>query len=222
MKGAPVQTDFSKEQQLLRQVVARALKEKSPPRVVRELMASERGYDPAVWQQLCGDVGLAGIHVAEEYGGTGGGAVELGIVAEEMGRSLYCGPFFSSAVMAGYALQVAADETHRRALLPGIAAGSTLATLALDDLNDRSAVGGSIGATADNKLSGAAGIVLDAHVAELLLVIAGSGLYSVARTTPGVRVESLQALDPTRKLSRVTFDRAPAEKLGDVNPETLD
>ena len=67
-------------------------------------MASERGYDPAVWRQLCGDVRLAGVHVPEAYGGTGGGAIELGIVAEEMGRSLYCGPFFSSAVMAGYAL----------------------------------------------------------------------------------------------------------------------
>ena len=102
MKGATVQTEFSKEQQLLRQVVARALKEKSPPSAVRAQMAQDRGYDPAVWRELCGDAGLAGIHVPEAYGGAGGGAVELGVVAEEMGRSLYCGPFFSSAVMGGW------------------------------------------------------------------------------------------------------------------------
>jgi alkylation response protein AidB-like acyl-CoA dehydrogenase len=221
-----VPTGFSNEQRLLREVVARALRETSPPRAVREQMASERGYDPAVWRELCGEVGLAGIHVPEAYGGTGGGAIELGIVAEEMGRHLYCGPFFSSAVMAGYALLVAADETHRRALLPGIAAGSTLATLVLDDLDDPARVGGSIAATADVALHGTAAIVLDAHVADLLLVVAraasGLVLCAVERASPGVRVEPLQALDQTRKLARLTFDGAAAERLGDLRRQDLE
>jgi alkylation response protein AidB-like acyl-CoA dehydrogenase len=230
-KGATVQTEFSKEQQLLRQVVARALKEKSPTTVVRALMASDRGYDPVVWQALCGDVGLAGIHIPETYGGTGGGAIELGIVAEEMGRHLYCGPFFSSAVMAAYALLGAADEAHRRALLPGIAAGSTLATLVLDDVNDPARIGRSIAASGDGTLRGAADIVLDAHVASLLFVVArgagaqaaeGLALYAVERGAHGVAVEPLQALDPTRKLSRVTFDGAAAEKLGNLSREGMD
>jgi alkylation response protein AidB-like acyl-CoA dehydrogenase len=224
-----VQTEFSNEQQLLRQIVARALKEKSPPTAVRELMASDRGYDPAVWQELCGDVGLTGIHIPETYGGTGSGAIELGIVAEEMGRHLYCGPFFSSAVMAGYALLGAADEAHRRALLPGVAAGSSLATLALDDVSDPTRVGRSIRASGDGTLRGAADIVLDAHVATLLLVVArreqgtdGLALYAVDRGVRGVEVEPLQALDPTRKLSRVTFDGAAGEKIGDVSREQLE
>jgi alkylation response protein AidB-like acyl-CoA dehydrogenase len=221
-----VQTEFTKEQQLLRQVVARALKEKSPPTAVRALMASDRGYDPAVWQELCGDAGLAGIHLPEAYGGTGGGSIELGIVAEEMGRHLYCGPFFSSAVMAGYALLGAADEAHRRALLPGIAAGSTLATLVLDDVDDPARVGRSIRASGDGTLRGTASIVLDAHVADLLLVVAqgaqGLALHAIDRAARGVAVEPVQALDPTRKLSRVTFDSAAAETLGDVSRDDLE
>ena len=221
-----MQTGFSSEQQLLRQIVARALKAKSPPTAVRELMASERGYDPAVWRELCGDVGLAGIHIPEAYGGTGSGAIELGIVAEEMGRHLYCGPFFSSAVMAGYALLGAADEPHRRALLPGIATGSTLATLVLDDVNDPARVGRSIAATGSGSLRGTADIVLDAHVAALLLVIAkatpGLALYAVDRSASGVTVEPLQSLDPTRKLARVTLDGAAGEKLGDLRRQDLE
>jgi len=152
-----VQTEFSKEQNLLRDVVSRALRDKSPATAVREQMASDRGYDEAVWQELCGDAGLAGVHVPEAFGGAGGGAVELGIVAEEMGRTLFCGPWFASAVMAGTALLEAASESERQALLPGIANGSTIATLVLDDLNGPAGVGGSIRAAEDGKLSGTAG-----------------------------------------------------------------
>jgi alkylation response protein AidB-like acyl-CoA dehydrogenase len=221
-----VRTEFSREQQLLRQVVARALKDKSPPRAVRELMASERGYDPAVWQQLCGEVGLAGIHIPEAYGGAGFGPIELGIVAEEMGRYLYCGPFFASAVMAGYGLLSAASEAHQEALLPGIASGQTLATLVLDDVSDPVRVGRSIQASERGALSGTAGIVLDAHIADLLLIVAkgadgGLGLYALDRDTSGASIEPLEALDPTRKLSRVTLDRAAGEKVGDVSEQAL-
>jgi alkylation response protein AidB-like acyl-CoA dehydrogenase len=220
-----MQTEFSREQQLLRQVVAGALKEKSTPRAVRELMASERGYDPAVWRELCGEAGLAGIHVPETCGGSGGGAIELGIIAEELGRHLYCGPFFSSAVMAAYALLGAADQAHREALLPRIASGSTIATLVLDDLDQPERIGRSIRATEESTLHGAAGIVLDAHVAELLLVVAGKanglGLFAVDRAAAGVAVEPLQALDPTRKLSRVTLDGAAGKRLGAVSGSAL-
>ena len=99
-----MQTMYTEEQEQFREVVARFLRVKSTAADVRQLMASSEGYDLAVWQQLCGEVGLAGTHIPEEYGGVGLGPVELGIVAEEMGRHLYCGPFFASSVMAGYAL----------------------------------------------------------------------------------------------------------------------
>ena len=147
-----MQTEFSREQRLLRDIVSRALRDKSPPEAVREQMATDRGYDPDVWQELCGDAGLAGVHVPEAYGGAGGGAVELGIVAEEMGRTLFCGPWFASAAMAGPALLESANEPERRELLPGVADGSTIATLVLDDLNGPAGVGSSIRAEEDGKL----------------------------------------------------------------------
>ena len=206
--------------------MSRALREKSPPAAVRESMASGRGYDPAVWRELCGDAGLSGVHLPEARGGAGGGAVELGIVMEEMGRTLFCGPYLASAAMAGTALLEAADEPVRQDLLPGIADGSTIATLILDDLNGPAGVGRSIRASADGKLSGAASMAVDAHVADALLVVAsgagGLGLHAVERGASGLSVEPLQVVDPTRKLSRVVFAGVPARRLGDVSPETLD
>jgi len=221
-----VQTEFTKEQRLLRAVVSQALRDKSPPTAVREWMASSRGYDPAVWKELCGDAGLAGIHIPMEYGGSSGGAVELGIVAEEMGRTLFCGPFFGSAVMAGTALLEVAGEADRNRYLPGIASGTTLAALVLDDLNRPNAVGGSIRAGADGVLSGVAPMVVDAHVAEVLLAVAragsGLGLYLVERHAPGVEVTPLTVVDATRKLSRVAFGGARSKEIGQVSRAALD
>ena len=220
-----MQTEFSKEQNLLRDVVSRALRDKSPATAVREQMASDRGYDEAVWQELCGDAGLAGVHVPEAYDGAGGGAVELGIVAEEMGRTLFCGPWFASAVMAGTALLEAANESDRQPLLPGVADGSTIATLVLDDLNGPAGVGSSIRVVEDGKLSGTAAMAVDAHVADLLLVVArgvgGLGLHAGQGGASGLMVEPLQVVDPTRKLSRVAFTDVPARRVGDVTREAL-
>ncbi len=220
-----MQTGFSREQQLLRDIVARALRDKSPTTAVRELMASDRGYDPVVWQELCGDAGLAGVHIPEAHGGAGGGPVDLGIVAEEMGRTLFCGPFFASAVMAGTALLEAADEPGRSELLPGIASGSVIATLVLDDLNSLAGIGGSLRTAEGGRLSGTAAMVVDAHVADLLLVMAGTssglGLHAVESGAPGLEIEPLEVLDPTRKLSRVVFTDVPGRPVGAVSGETL-
>lgn len=215
------QTAFSEDQAQFREVVSRFLANKSRPADVRRAMVSEAGYDPAVWRQLCGEVGLAGTHIPEAYGGFGFGIVELGIAAEEMGRHLYCGPFFGSAVMAGYALLLGAAEEHKERLLPGIADGSILAALVLDDLDSPERVGGRIAAGGRGSgmtLDGSAGAVVDAHLADLLIVIAtgdaGPGLYAVKPGSPGVTVESRQAMDHTRRLSRVALHGAVADPIG--------
>ena len=79
---------FSAEQEQFRDSLARFLKDKSPPRAVRRLMATAEGFDADVWRQACGEVGLAGLHLPEAYGGAGYGPVELGIAMEEQGRTL--------------------------------------------------------------------------------------------------------------------------------------
>lgn len=223
-----MQSGFSDDQTQLRDAVGRFLADKSPPEAVRRWMASDSGYDPDVWRQLCRDVGLAGTHIGEAYGGHGLGAVELGIVAEQMGRHVYCGPFFGSAVMAGYALMGVAHEEHKERLLPEIAAGTSLAALVLDDLNAPERVGRSVRAVGARAmvLNGSAPAVVDAQVADRLIVVAGGGgglrLCDVRADADGVRVEPRESLDATRRLSRVTFQEAAAEPIGVLNGAALE
>ncbi|MCP5185971.1 MAG: acyl-CoA/acyl-ACP dehydrogenase [Pseudomonadales bacterium] len=208
---------FTADQHQFRETVARFLQDKSPPTTVRKLMATEAGYDTAVWRQLTGELGLAGTHLPEDYGGFGFGPVELGIICEEMGRHLYCGPHFASAVMAGYAVLLGATEANRTQLLPDIASGGTIATLVLDNVGDATRVGESITARDDARLTGQARIVLDAHVANLLIVAAataeGLALFTVAPDAPGVAITPLQGIDSTRKLNTVVFDDTPADRI---------
>ena len=216
-----MQTEFTEDQEQFREVVARFMQAKSPPHEVRRLMAADSGYDSKVWQQMSGEIGLTGVHFPEEFGGFGYGPVELGIVSEEMGRYLYCGPFFASSVMAGYALLLAGSDSAKQSLLTGIASGSVIATLVLDDLNSPSSVGQRLMANACS-LSGRAPLVLDAHNAEQLLVIAGEpegifGLYQVPSSTAGIAIEAIEAMDPTRKLTSVTFDQVPATRVGELD-----
>ena len=136
-----MQTVLSDDQVQFKHVVHRFFDTHSTTTAVRALAETETGFDPLVWSQLSETLGLPGTHLPEQYGGHGFGPVELGIIQEEMGRTLYCGPFFSSAVMAGYALERFADEAAKTERLPQIADGSIRATLVLDDLNHPSQVG---------------------------------------------------------------------------------
>lgn len=220
-----MQTTFTEDQETFRATVVRFLQDKSQPADIRRLMETDSGYDPATWQQLCSEVGLTATHLPEEYGGYGFGVVELGIVAEAMGRFLYCGPFFASSVMAGYALLIAGTEEARATLLPDIAAGTSIATLVLDDLNKPENVGSTLSASG-NRLSGTADLVLDGMNADRLIAIAraetGLGLYAIDAAAAGVNIAPVQALDPTRKLARISFADSEAERIGLVDAEALE
>jgi len=221
-----MQTGFSKDQHQFREIVSRFLQDKSPTSEVRRTMATAQGYDVDVWRTLSVEVGLAGTHIPEEYGGSGFGAVELGIAAEQMGRHLYCGPFFSSSVMAAYALLNSATESYKEKLLPGIAAGTSIAALVLDSLNTPDQIGSAL-TVSDGLLTGTADLVIDAHIAELLIVVAksesGLGLYCLQRRdeTAGMTIEPLETLDPTRKISKVCFTQVAVEKVGEVTDQSL-
>ena len=110
---------FTEEQDELRRTVRAFLDSKSPESAVRELMETEDGYDPAVWSQMAEQMGLQGLHVPEEYGGSGFSYVELGIVLEEMGRALLCTPFFSTVVLAANTLIHSGDDAAKKDFLPG-------------------------------------------------------------------------------------------------------
>jgi alkylation response protein AidB-like acyl-CoA dehydrogenase len=214
---------FTEEQEELRTSVRRFLADKSPSEAVRHWAESDEGYDPAVWRQMAEQLGLQGLALPEEYGGAGGGPVELGIVLEEMGRALLPSPFFATVALAGQALVASGDETARARWLPGIAAGALTATVAVAEetgswrIED---VATTAARTADGSwtVSGTKMFVVDGDRADLLLVVArteaGPGLFAVDGASSGVTRTRLDALDPTRRLGRIDLARAPAVRVG--------
>ena len=209
---------FTAEQDELRTSLRRFFEQKAQPTDVRRLMETDGGYDPAVWQQMAEQLGLQGMAVPEEFGGSGFGFVELVVVLEEMGRALLCAPYFSSVVLAATALLESGDDAAQKDLLPGIADGSTIATLAWVETPDRwdaEAISTRATRTADGyTLEGTKTLVLDGHVASLLLVVAeadgGSSLFAVDADAPGLTRRRLESLDMTRKLASIELSGTPA------------
>lgn len=165
---------FSDEQDELRRTVRAFLDQKSPESEVRRLMETDEGYDPAVWRQMGDQLGLQGLAVPEEFGGSGYTFRELAIVLEEMGRSLVCAPFLSSAVLAPSLLLALGDEGANKELLPGIASGETIATVAFVEDNGKwDDEGIALSARRDGdgyRLDGSKSFVLDGAIADLVLV----------------------------------------------------
>jgi len=219
---------FSDEQAEFRNMLRRFLEDKSPTTEVRRLMATETGHDPDVWRQLSQELGLTAIHIPEAYGGQGFGVSELAIAVEEMGRALLCAPYFASTVLAATAILKAGSEAQKQALLPAIAAGETIATLALAEDGGAWGVDG-IAATATSSgskvtLDGSKSFVLDGTAADLLVIAArrpgssgtdGVSLFTVAGDAAGVERTLLKSTDPTRKIARITLSGVEADLLGD-------
>ncbi|WP_328483609.1 acyl-CoA/acyl-ACP dehydrogenase [Streptomyces sp. NBC_00377] len=213
---------FSEEQDELRKVVRSFLAKHSDEAEVRRLAADPLGHDPAVWHRMAGELGLQGLAVPEEYGGSGFGYVDLGIVFEEAGRALLCGPYFATVALAAEALLRCDDEEARRDLLPGLASGETVATLALTEEDGRWDEAGirltAHGTTDGWRLTGVKTYVPDGHLADLLLVAArtpaGVSLFAVDAGAPGLTRTPLPTLDQTRKQARVRCADTPARLLG--------
>ena len=128
---------FSEEQEQLREFVRQFLDNYSDEAIVRELMETEEGYNPETWSMMAEQLGLQSLIIPEEHGGQGFGYVELVVVMEEMGRALLCAPFFSTVVLATNTLIHSGDEGAAAEILPGIASGETIATLAFTEENGR-------------------------------------------------------------------------------------
>ena len=218
---------FSEEQDELRRTVRRFLEDRSPVAEVRRVMETPEGVDEATWKQMAQELALHGLAIPEEHGGQGFGFVELGIVLEEMGRVLYPGPFLASVCLAATAIANAGTEEQRAELLPRIAAGETIATLALVEPGGRwDAVGIETVATPEEgayRLDGTKGLVLDGHQASLIVVVArlpgttgteGVGLFLVDGDAEGVTRKLLETIDRTRKQARVELKGARATALG--------
>ena len=207
------------EQQMLAEAADGFLAENAPIAHLRKLRDARDpdGLSRDLWRGF-GEMGFSGVLIPEEQGGSGLGAVEAGVVAEALGRTLTPSPFLSSAVLSATALKAGSDE-QQAAWLPPIAAGEAIVSLAVDE----GAKHGPhrIAATAERagngfRLNGAKGFVLDGHAADALIVAArtsgeaggegmgGLTLFLVDPKTAGVEVERTMMVD-AHNAARVTL-----------------
>lgn len=221
---------FTEEQTLFREVVRKFVDEQSPSSEVRKVMETDTGYDPDLWRRLCTDVGLHALHIPEEYGGQGFGAVELGIAMEETGRGLVCSPLFGSSVLAGTAILEAGRSEDLERWLPPLAAGEVHYALAVDE------GGGCWNAESTSmqytqvddgySLSGKKTFVVDGCSADAIITTAraprtagaeGVSLFVVEAGAPGLSRRLLNTIDQTRKLAELEFDGVSAMPLGSLD-----
>ncbi|MGW2652389.1 acyl-CoA dehydrogenase family protein [Streptomyces sp. NPDC001478] len=182
----------------------------------------ERHPGDAAWKPLARQIGAAGLAVPEEYGGAGGGARDVHVLMEELGRSLSPLPFLGSAVLTAGALLASGDGAACARLLPGLADGTSVGALAWAEGGswETGAVRASAvpGPDGEWRLTGAKEYVLDRPETDVLLVAARTGagvsLYEVAPGTDGVRREPVVPMDSTRALARWVLDGARARLLG--------
>jgi len=221
---------FTEDQEAFRDSVKRFVDEKSTTSDVRHLMATEKGYDENVWKTLSNELALTGLIIPEEFGGAGFGAIELGIVMEQFGRSLICAPYLSSSVMAASALLVNGNDDNRHAWLPSIANGTRKATLAVSEQSgwwDTKEIKAQAIKNQDEYLiSGGKRFVVDAHVSDFLIVAAqseaGLSLFIVDTKDDQVAIQLEQGMDETRKICTVDLDNASAQTLGNEGEADLE
>ena len=216
---------FTDEQQMIRDTAAAFLQDVSSSAAVRQAMASEAGYDPALWQRICQELCFQAISVPEEYGGMGLGYVELCAVLEQMGSVLLCAPFFSTVCLGVNSLLLAGSEAQKQQYLPAIVDGSLTATLAWTGPAaarhggqwDCAAVSATWEPAGDGyRLQGELRYVIDGHTADLLIIAArapgtqgaeGISLFAVPAATAGMSRQHLPTMDQTRHQAAIQLNQ---------------
>ncbi|HWF29900.1 MAG TPA: acyl-CoA dehydrogenase [Mycobacterium sp.] len=164
----------------------------------RSLLDSPDENRPGFWQDMV-ELGWLGLHVDEEYGGSGYGLPELVVVIEELGRAVAPGPFVPTVIASAVIAKDGSAEQKSR-LLPGLIDGTLTAGIGLD--GQVQVKDGPNSRIAD----GEAGIVLGAGLAELLLIAAGDDVLLLERGRAGVSVDVPDNFDPTRRSGRVRLE----------------
>lgn len=209
---------LTEEQSMLRDSARGLISDKAPVSHLRSLRDSKdaTGFSRELWKAFA-EMGFSGLLVPENFGGSGLGCVEAGVVMEEIGRTLMPSPFLSSAVLAASALSRGGSEAQKAAHLPKISDGSLLAALAIDEGAKHRPLQTKLQAVRSGngfKLSGAKAFVVDGHTADLLIVAARTGgaagerngltLFLVDPKAKGIAVERTAMVD-SHNAARVEF-----------------
>ncbi len=211
---------LSEEQVMLRDMAQTWVRNESPVtkwRAVRDA-GGAAGFDPAVYADMAG-MGWTGIIIPENYGGVNFGWMSLGLVVEELGRTLTASPLVASAIAAS-AIILGGSEEQKARWLPGIADGSIIATLAVDEgpRHDPSTIATKV---SGGKLSGTKAFVAEGDSANLFIVAATDGLYLVDGADGGVARSRRQMVD-FRSHAEIRFADAAADRLAGGGNDLLD
>ena len=212
--------DFSltEEQEILRTVARDFLATECPKKLVREMAKDEKGYPLRLWQQMA-EAGWMGLIIPKEYGGAGGSFLDLIVLLEEMGRACLPGPFFSTVVLGGLTVLEAGNEEQKAELLPQLAEGEILLTLALTEPSaGYTGEGIQTKATPRDKefiIEGIKLFVPDAHTSDYLICAVrtnatqspenGITLFLVDAKSPGISCTLLKTMAGDKQCE-VTFD----------------
>jgi alkylation response protein AidB-like acyl-CoA dehydrogenase len=199
------------EQTMIRDMVREWADNESPVAAFRKMRnaAPVEGYDTAAWGKMA-EMGLAGIVIPEEFGGTAFGYLSLGLVLEQLGRNLAASPLASTAA-AATAIVMGGSAAQKASWLPRIASGEVVATLAIDEgpVHDLAKIKTLV---EGGKMTGTKAFVAEGDSAGLFVVAASDGLYLVAGDATGVSRAHRQMAD-SRSHAQIRFDGAVAEKL---------
>ena len=224
---------LSEEQAMLRDSARGLISDRAPVSHLRQLRDSQdaTGFSRELWTTFA-EMGFCGLLVPEQFGGSGLGAVEAGVVMEEIGRTLMPSPFLSTAVLAASAIARGGSAAQQSAYLPKIADGSLLAAFAIDEGAKHRPLQTSLRAARSGngfRLDGAKAFVVDGHTAELLIVAArtkgsagerdGLTLLLVDPKAKGIAIERTAMVD-SHNAARIVFDQAEVDAdgvLGEVD-----
>lgn len=211
------------DQEEFRTSLRRFITEQASLKHVRATQDAGEGFDKNTWSRLATDLGVAGVLIADEHGGLGddGGVVLASVIQEELGRGLVPSPFFSSSVVAASLIKSAGDAAVAGDLLPGIASGEGLVTVAATE-GPESWIPAKVATTAEEKnggwvLQGQKSLVLDAQTASSIIVLAstsaGEALFVVDAGAEGLNVIPLSVLDRGRSAARLELRDVAAKKI---------
>ncbi len=208
--------DYSDDQKFLKDEARKFLGARCGAAVVRGVLDDDaRSHHADLWKAVAAQ-GWLGTAIPEAHGGLGLGHVELCAIAEELGRSVAPIPFASTVYFLAEAVMLAGSDEQKAELLPKIAAGELIGCFATSE-GPGAVTPGTLQARVEGgRLTGVKIPVTDGDIADVAVVLASEGgkpgLFLV--DMKGVKAEVLKSLDPTRSVARVTFDGAPATRLG--------
>src|SRR5215469_8352784 len=208
------------EQRLLAQTVRSFLQKELPSSRVRELMATTDAFDEHLWQRMA-EQGWMSVTVPSEFGGMADSWLTVAVLFEELGWGMVPGPFLATVGFAAPLLAAAGSGEQKSRWLSAIAEGSCRASVAYlepeggYEFNSiRTTASEAIGSY---RLSGTKMFVLDAGVADVVIVAAKEAgalsLFLVEKGAPGMTVETLDGMDLSRRLTRMTLNQTPAQKM---------